>query len=348
MSVQAIDPLDEYSSTIALITSYPNVTAPSGTVFFSLVAGRFGGKALRCTMGANSVIDYAFSSSISTVVVNTPFLATFSPATLTGKMPIVEVVDGSTVQLTVAVDNVGTLYILRGNHAGTVIATSTNRINSGAWYHLEFKATIHPSAGVVQLKIEESDTGWVPSTSGLNTRNSANSTCDHFRATTPSGIGSASVDLDHILVMDTAGPVMNDFQGDCRMDFLQPDGAGDSTQWTPTSAPNYDRVNDSPPNDAVYVGDNVVGHRDTYTCADTTGATVLYVASLTRAFKSDAGAVSMKRVLTSGGATNVETTAFAPSSTPLYYLKEYLTDPNTGVGFTKAGVNALKPGYEIA
>jgi hypothetical protein len=79
--------------------------------------------------------------------------------------------DGTTTQVDLRLTAAGQLYFTR--NGTTIGSTSLSALSQGVWYYLEVKVVIHPSAGIAELRINGSGTGWI-TLSGQNTRSTAN------------------------------------------------------------------------------------------------------------------------------------------------------------------------------
>jgi hypothetical protein len=100
--------------------------------------------------------------------------------------------------------------------------------------------------------------------------------------------------------------------------------------------------------DATYVYAGTVGHEDLYDLADltTTPTTILAVHSRMSAKKSDTGARNGQIRLKSG-ATEVGGSDTALSTSYGWLTRVDTVDPNTGVPWTAAAINALQVGPKV-
>lgn len=220
MSVLWMDDPSFYGT--AQITSRYN----SGAIGVESGMGRFGGSAWGATNNSSSVA----TKTVATAVTGTQGIAfKWSGSSITSI--IMSFLDSSSTQVDLRVNGAGQFIVTRN---GTQIgSTSTNALSSGIWYRVEFKVTIDPSAGVIEVRVFGSSTGWIPSTSGLNTRATANTSFNQIQ------IGGASNSATHNyfndwVYTDTNSPNAN-FLGDKRCFLLSPN-ANSSVQWTPTFA----------------------------------------------------------------------------------------------------------------
>lgn len=159
------------------------------------------------------------------------------------------------------------------------------------------------------------------------------------------GVGSINQIYDDFVLMDDSGSTLNDFIGDCRINTVYPTSAGDTTQWTPISGSNFDNVNDSPANDAVYNSDHTAGNRDLYNVGDLGAVSILHVSTLYRLVNSDAGSRQVKTIAKVSG-TVYDGPTVSPSTTVLYFTSDFTVNPATGLQWTYTEFNAAQFGVE--
>ena len=337
MTLLFSDGFDQYGTDNTLIHSYWSA-ADSGAI--ALVAGRFAGsRAIQFTAPTTQPRSFA---NAATLVYGCALRRdgsgndSFPPS-------VAALVDGATVQLQLGIDAGGRLIVKRGQN-GTTIATSSSVLSVGVWYHVELKATIHPSAGVVEVRVNGSSVGWIPQTTGLNTRNTANNFVNGVLII--GNIAGAQITLDDLYVLDTTGVApLNDFIGDCRIETKFPNVAGTFTQWTPNGeAVNFQCVDNNPPIDTTFVSDSTPLNRDLYGFTDLSASFAILAATvLYRASKSDAGSRSISPQGKSGLAT-LTLSAIALGTSFLWYPALFLLDPNGAVPWTLAALNAAEFG----
>jgi peptide/nickel transport system substrate-binding protein len=129
----------------------------------------------------------------------------------------------------------------------------------------------------------------------------------------------------------------------------RPDGAGASTQWTPNGAvANWDCVNEAASDgDGTYVSATINNTIDDYTTSDPAGTgTITRVRLYVVAKWVNTTLITNLRDRLIRGAYigGVLFTVSAATLTTSYasYMTEWVTNPNTGVGWTQANVDGLK------
>ena len=111
-------------------------------------------------------------------------------------------------------------------------------------------------------------------------------------------------------------------------------------------AANWMAVSDNPPDDnSSYVTDATIGDIDRYTFPSIAGSQVFAVAVNLRAEKDDAGTRTIRAAVKSGATLADNGADFALTLSSYFDFQGiFQTDPNTGVAWTVAGVNAAEFG----
>lgn len=252
---------------------------------------------------------------------------------------------GVTSQVYVTLNSGGSFSIYRGN--GTVLATSAAGLYpSGTWQYIELCAAINGTTGYCELRLNG---GTIASFTG-NTRNGGTSlNIDRFDLLRTSG-GSETDYWDDLYVCDNTGTANNTFLGDVQVQTLLPNGAGASTQFTPTgSANNWQTVADVPYSTTNYSSTSTVGNRDLYTLSDLSAGTgsVMGIQTNMIVNKTGAGTANLKAALQSGGTVYYDPTV-ALSTTTTWTGAVRQVDPATSAAWTVGGVNNLQAGAEAA
>jgi hypothetical protein len=225
---------------------------------------------------------------------------------------------------------------------GTLLGTSSGgALTNATWYYIEIKSTINDSTGAVTIRVNETTTLTV---TGADTRNGGTADINKFRLR--NNLGNTSQFYDDLYVCDTSGSNNNDFLGACVVEWRLPSGAGNYTQWTPSTGANYACADETDPNnDTDYVSDATTGNKDTYALTDlaTTGGTVRGVVLKAFLKKTDANTATFNLGVRSSttdswGSNQSPTTSYAS------YEQVVETDPATSAAWTIAGVNAVEVG----
>jgi hypothetical protein len=331
------------------------------TAWFSAVqTGRFGDTngAVTAASGATAFKTYTMATAAATVIYGIAFnfaTAAVIGATGSGAFQLGGMIVAGAVQCIVGTNASGFIEVRRGTvwNTGTIIATSTGHtaIGTAAYHQVEVKAVMHTSTGSVIVNL---DGVQVINTGSVQTAATSGSvTAIRF------GNGSASTNsmqYDDMYVADavdataTQGRANNDFLGDLRVQVLYPTGAGDVTQWTPSSGANWTTVDETPPSTADFVSNATVGQQDLYTLTDLSGTvtTVYAVRECLYITKTDAGSVQVKPVFKENSVSTSDTAqGITVGAAPVYGTLRAVR-PSDGAVWTTTDVNALQAGAEVA
>lgn len=240
--------------------------------------------------------------------------------------------------------NYWTVKLLRG---ATVLASGTTELAFDTWYYIELKATIHASTGAYEIRINESSEF---SGSGANTAESGSANADVFNLR-----DSFAQYFDDWYICDSSGSVNNDFLGDCQVEGILPNGAGDKTQWAAQPATNnYQRVDDAQNaySTADYVYDDTAGQGDLYEF-ENPGAitgTIKGVALFNFAALDAAGSRTVRNIFkTDGGGTEYDLTGnFVVAGTdPAGFVMVEEENPDTSLPWTDSDLEDGQFGIEI-
>lgn len=257
--------------------------------------------------------------------------------------------DATTEQVCLSVDDSGVLWVSReqSTAAANILARGTTNLRTNNWFQIEFRVLIHPSAGEVEVRINE----FVEfNVTGLNTRSalSTNNYVNEFRFN-GSG-GNSGIALDDIWVNDTSGSFNTGFLGDVGVETIYPNGAGTTTQFGVVgAASNYLATTDNPAdNDTSYVATTTVGDTDLYTYQDLTriSTNIRGVQYCTLQRKTNIGGRTIAEVTRSGGTNYVGATNFVTDDYQ-YALDIREQDPNTAAQWTDTAVNAAEFGFRL-
>ncbi len=253
--------------------------------------------------------------------------------------------DGTSVQCGLSIDPTsGHLYFWQGTPA-TVLATGTTVVVAGSWYFIEIKVNINNSTGSVDVRL--AGTGSEMSAVNVDTQTTANA----FTNAVQFFNGSASFDndsaLDDLYACDTSGPPpFNNYLGVIRIETLFPT-SNNSVTWTPLANTNWQEVSEvNMDSDVSYNGQQSTGI-DTFGFGglSSTPTLIFGMAVISSARKDDVLNMSYRNKLLSGATTSNGTTSNL-ATVYQYVRDDYPVDPNTGVAWVGAGIDAIFAGYE--
>src|SRR5262249_10906170 len=148
---------------------------------------------------------------------------------------------------------------LCSGRGGAVLAFTPMAFGPNFWYYLEIGATVATSGGTATVRVDgKTVISFTGNTKTAGTLHSTDAVSWGFWS--PS---LTTYSADDLYVCDATGTTNNNFLGDVRIQSLLPNGAGASTQFTPTgSGTNYLNVNDVPDVATTYNSSSTVGDRD--------------------------------------------------------------------------------------
>jgi hypothetical protein len=335
MALRFIDGFDHYAAA-DITQKWPQ--SATGTQILS-GAARTGGFGCRLNGGNQPIVKTIDSQA--TWIVGFAYRAEVAQPI---DNPIIQFKDTiSTLHVDLRINAAGHFYFTRnGTQLGSVW-TYTFPVNQ--YIYIEVKVTISDTVGVAVLKINGvTDINL----SSQDTRNAGNSTADTIYLGGASNSGS-SLDYDDVYICDGTGGSNNDFLGDCKVETLVPTGAGNSTQWTPSTGSNWQNVDDAAPNgDTDYNSDGTVSDKDTYAMSNlaTTSGTVFGVQEIWSGKKDDAGSRSVHGVVRSGSS---ESNGADISLNTSYVQRQDMFETKPGGGaWSISDVNAMEAGVAVA
>lgn len=241
-------------------------------------------------------------------------------------------------------DVAGTVEVSRGFYTSrTVLYTASVPVNT--WNYYELRVKIADAGGYADLKINGASAG----TFSGDTKNGGTSTSIDRIGLYGSGNNTGiNIYWDDLYVVDETGSApYNSYLGDVRVQTLSPNGAGNSTQFTPSSGANYTTVDELPYSTTDYVQSGTSGHMDLYAYSDASNSNIIYgVQNNVIAKKTDAGSVAVRPILRSGG-TNYGGSSTFLGTNDIVVSDTRALDPNTSAAWTQTNVNALEAGFEV-
>ncbi len=228
---------------------------------------------------------------------------------------------------------------------GNVLATGTTVLqNAPAYYSISVVMSIAVAGGQVDLYLADTSTAVPEVTFAGKTQYAPTNTVHSFAFGSPGSVLYRYCDWivrDDLTVIPAS-----------RVMTLLPNGDGALTQWTPsTGTTHFNLVNGSPPTaDTAYVEDATPGDIDLYLypAMSYNPATIYFVQVGIYARKTDLGVRTIAAMARSGGNNFTGTTQPALNTSYLdIYLQLYSTDPNTGLAWSKATVDAAQFGQKL-
>lgn len=232
---------------------------------------------------------------------------------------------------------------IRATRNGTSLGLSSAVIAINTWYWLAIKVTINDSTGTVDVRVNSTS---VLALTGQDTRNGGSGIIDNIQV---NSVSSGNNDFDNLAILDTTGssPTNDIPTEEWRIDTQTATGAGNSTQFTPSTGSNWQNVDDATSDgDSTYNSSSTSGHTDLFAIADFSGGTPRAVQVNIAARRDDAGPREIREKCRSGS-TNYSGTTQAITSAYLVYRQIRETDPATSAAWTGPNLNSAEFGYEL-
>jgi hypothetical protein len=298
------------------------------------VPGRFGGVALEST---NNFADWVwnFITAGNEITVGAAFRYTFTPsADGTG---FFNIRSGTTNLIIVGVDNVGRLKVANasGFPAGLLGSSDPGIMFGSTWFYLEIEML--RSATVGELRIYLNGLLVID----LGPINTGASLINNVHWDLP-----GAMLMDDVYVCDTA----NEHKGDVRVETLRPNADTAQRDFSrSTGTVNFSLIDETQFNsDTDYVLSSTPGHLDYYDFGALSSTPAEIYAIRTRAVvrKDDAATRIARTKLKSGASVSNGRSMGLPSS--YIYLNDiYHIDPDTGLPWSAAAINAIQAGLEV-
>jgi hypothetical protein len=240
------------------------------------------------------------------------------------------------------------------NNHSTLLGQARDVCWKERWNYVEVKVTFHNTTGSYEIRVNGitvlSDTN-VDTTNGT-TSNQADTVAIRglygFSSTDQKGQHC----IDDWYICDTTGTSNNNFLGPLKVENLHPDGAGDSTQWTPSAGSNYQTVDEVVLNTTDYNSSATSTNKDLFTCGNLTNidGSVFGVQVDCHAVSTQAEALGIKpKVKRSTSEGTGDAVYIADDNYYQQCQHMFEQDPAAGPGaWTVTNVNAMQIGYEVA
>ena len=258
----------------------------------------------------------------------------------------------ASAQFSVQILNSGFIELRLGSRTGTLLATSAAAYSGvGDTYWIAINAKLkNGTNGAVRVYINGVLAVQTGASDNIDTAATASDDWDQVHVLGSTNLGSPPQDswcFDDVIITDdtTSAPGLSEY-----MILPLVPTSDDTVQMTrSTGANNFGTVDEVPPSTTDYNEATASGQEDIYGFSDTTFTpqNVLAVQSSTYVAR-DGVIVSGQHTVVSGATTN-RTTAETLSASGAYRATSgmWITDPNTGIAWTAANINAAKFGYKF-
>jgi hypothetical protein len=254
---------------------------------------------------------------------------------ITGSSSICQFKSASTILIDIKRNNTsGKIEAWRGS---TLIATGAAVLNLNQVYHLQFRANIHDTTGIVQVKVD----GIVDIDFSGDTKPGTETTINTFQIgqTTPNPM---TIQFDNVVIDAAAWP------GKTNIQAIRPSGAGNSSQWTPSAGANWDCVDEVPASDADNVVTNANDQVDLYAAGNLVGTvdSVVCVQVQARAVKEGVATPQNIAIGVRTGATDYFSSDKIIPTAAKSVFNLWAQNPNTVAAWTKTEVDGVEIGIK--
>jgi hypothetical protein len=234
-----------------------------------------------------------------------------------------------------------------------LLGAGANSLQQNKWVYIEFKVTVSPTAGAVELRVNKtvqfSGSGLVTQVTGNSTINTVGLYNDGGGLSSP-----PTWDFDNIVAIETTGGRYTDFIGPADIGLLRVNGDGFTVQSTPTAATNWQSVNGKYPNvDSSYSSFPSSGELSLFQFEDLVRSNgAIFAAALRADVRKLKGGVRQMQLVTRPGTSDgivgntnfTNTEIFYITESPLYHSALYESNPGYGGTWTVEGINYLQGG----
>lgn len=315
------------------------VTGGNGS--FGKVAGLLGGWAIGGEQPSfASAPTVRLSANYTTIIMGFRYLVS---SAFFVAVDICRFYDGATIQCGLGLNNVGKLIFWRGTTAN-ILATGTQTLVPASWYMIDITLTINNATGSFTVNV---DGATELAEINVDTQNSASAQINAVDLFLQAGILVPNVAFDDFYLCDTTGPApYNAPLGVVRIETTYV-GANASVAWTPLSGTNWQMVDEENMDEDTTYNSCTAAATDTFTHTGlvNTPVTVFAVDVTAAVRKNDVTNQSYRTKIISGATTSNGHT-MNPATVYQYVKDTYLTNPDTGLTWTKTEIDSTNVGYE--
>ncbi|TCG08386.1 hypothetical protein BZM27_12700 [Paraburkholderia steynii] len=338
MGLQFCDGMDAYGALADMTKKWGGATVGGA---FNATGGKFGGGAL----SFSSTVFTCRSAAAPVAIVSGAwcYVAGWfkSPAS-----PSMTSNGSSSGQLFMQFNGLGyigfstTTWAIGLYQGGSFLTQGSTPVLDGNWHWVEFGIKFNGGSSLSSCYVDG-----IAQWTNYTVNAAAAGAVSNFNVGGPNQNGAGPDLWDDVICWDDQGTTFNTFPlGPQRISTLQPNAAGDSTQFTPSTGANYACVN------AGYGGTNSVsdsstGNIDLYQMADLvySPATVKAVVGNYYGGNPGTGTANLIPKVKSGGTVATGTTRALPIGSNAGYQQFWPLDPSSAA-WTVANVNAIQIG----
>lgn len=245
------------------------------------------------------------------------------------------------VQLTLGTTTSNDFRLWRGTRAGGTLLATSPTVTPAFTVYVELLATIHPTAGAYELRINEVTQF---SASNANTRNGAYNDIQRVRLS-----GATGYFLDDFYIADTSAPApLGYFWGNVKIEALRTSGNGDVIGWTKFNDSNYKNVDEMPHNsDTDYNYSSQINASDLFQMGNmSAGSGSVRPVQLSYVARKDDALVRATRPLLKTGGVVYPGSNDSLTTSYAYYYENYDQNPQNLSDWDISSINSVQVGYQ--
>lgn len=250
-------------------------------------------------------------------------------------------------------EETGIIRLYRGGPQGTLLATTAaGTFNLDEWFWFEVKVKIHNSSGLAECRVNTvTKISFVGDThSGTPLLGAAYGWDNLHWYQDADNVTTRVFNWDDVYVLDDTGTDNTDYLGNVRVNTQFTVGAGDLTQFSRvgSAGSNWDTVNETALDDTQYVYDGTVGQKDLYAMDPNVAALNIFGVQVRGAYRQDDSTqIVARNIIKTGGTIYEGSNDHYLSGTYKYFRDIWELNPNTGVGWVSADLNAIQAGTKV-
>jgi len=260
--------------------------------------------------------------------------------------PILKFKEGSTVHMSFESDGTGKIVAKRAGT--TTLGTSTTTMPLNAWFYLQIKVVISDTVGVVVIRMEGVEG---LNLTGQDTRNGGTGIIDGLDIYSLNNNDNSNMGFNRFFVMDGTGTANNDITTSIvEIATINPNGAGATTGWTPSTGANWQTVDEVPKSETDYNSAAATALKDTFAMESVPGSSTSIQAVVPFAIgeKQSVDVINVHTISRHSTSESAGANVALKNASMSYIYSIDEVNPSTAAAWTVAEVNAMEAGYASA
>lgn len=257
---------------------------------------------------------------------------------------------GTGNQMTLTFEETGIIRLYRGGIGGTLVATTAaGTFNLDQWFWLEIKVKIHNTSGLLEVRVNTvTKISFIGDTRVGTPLLGAAYGWDSLHWATETFNGPI-INTDDMYLLDDTGTENTDYLGNVRVNTQFAISNGDTIDFSVFGVgSNWQAVIGTALTDSQYVYAGTVGDEDLYDMDPNVTAQNIFGIQVRGAYRQDDSTQMVARnIIKTGGTVFEGATDHYLSGSYTYYREIWELNPDTGVGWTSAELNALQAGTKV-